>query len=183
MLPKNLDDLVAMVQKSTGMSRKALEIAAEDVDKNLESYCEDVLLESHIRQISHGFLSATLALCWPENMPGLEEMAQRVMEQTQRAIQARPYDNHSECLRGILYEMGQSAIFAIELFDGPLPDYERIAVGGGPIDGSRTTPLKGCVKLEPMVYWDKSTGESHEYTPVSITYKYKGVMVPEKNVD
>ena len=79
--------------------------------------------------------------------------------------------------------MGQSAISAIEQFDGPLPDYERIAVGGGPMDGSSTTPLKGYVKLEPMVYWDKSTGESHEYTPVSITYKYKGVMVPEKNVD
>ena len=183
-LPKNLDECVAIVQKATGMSREALQSVAEDENKSLRTYCEEQLILGHVSQISHGYLGAALALCWPENTPGMEGMAQRVIEQTQRAIHARDYDSHLEFLRGMLYEMGQSAISAIEQVDqDPLPDYERIAVGGGPIDGSATTPLKGCVKLEPLIYWDQSTGKSHEYTPVSITYEYKGVMVPEKNVD
>ena len=116
-VPKDHEECIAMVQESTGLSRAELKAAAENDGKRLELYCEEQLVLDHVNRIAHGFLSASLALCWPVNMPGVEQSMGPVIRQTQEAIRNRTYRDHQQFLRGILYEMGRSAVSAIEHID------------------------------------------------------------------
>tara|TARA_Y100000004_G_scaffold103781_1_gene116418 strand:+ start:783 stop:1169 length:387 start_codon:yes stop_codon:yes gene_type:complete len=116
-VPKDHEECIAMVQESTGLSREELKAAAENDGKRLELYCEEQLVLDHVSRIAHGFLSASLALCWPVNMPGVEQSMLPVIQQTQEAIHRKTYKDHQQFLRGILYEMGRSAISAIEQID------------------------------------------------------------------
>lgn len=106
-----------MLEQSTGKSRRELSATARREGLSLGAYCENQLVEEHVVRISHGFLSATLALCWPENLPGMEQAAHSITQQTFRTIHAKTYANHAAFMRGILGEFGKAVISAIEHVD------------------------------------------------------------------